>query len=124
VPCSALPRSRRVAIRASTVLDRVGLAEPAFRLYERWQARWWARRRLVTNGDDVLPLPPTRLRVMVFGTGDAPSFLGSGRAQAASLRGYLGTALEGSGRLLDFGVGCGRVARHWDELELEVHGCD
>ena len=61
---------------------------------------------------------------MVFGTGDAPSFLASGRNQAASLREYLGTALERPGRLLDFGVGCGRVARYWDELELEVHGCD
>ena len=123
VPGSALPRSRRVAIRASTALDRLGLAEPAFRLYERWQTRRWARRGLET-GDDGLPVPPTRLRVKVFGTGDARSFLESGRAQAATLREFLGTALDGSGRLLDFGVGCGRVARYWHGLELKVHGCD
>jgi hypothetical protein len=26
--------------------------------------------------------------------------------------------------ILDFGVGCGRVARHWNGLSAEVHGCD
>jgi SAM-dependent methyltransferase len=26
--------------------------------------------------------------------------------------------------MLDFGVGCGRVARHWAGLDVDVHGCD
>jgi SAM-dependent methyltransferase len=28
------------------------------------------------------------------------------------------------GAILDFGVGCGRVARHWAGLDVDVHGCD
>ena len=26
--------------------------------------------------------------------------------------------------MLDFGIGCGRVARHWAGLDVDVHGCD
>jgi SAM-dependent methyltransferase len=33
--------------------------------------------------------------------------------------------LTEAGRLLDFGIGCGRVARHWRDLEeVEIHGTD
>jgi SAM-dependent methyltransferase len=35
-----------------------------------------------------------------------------------------GVEVERLGALLDFGVGCGRVARHWVGIEADVHGCD
>lgn len=36
-----------------------------------------------------------------------------------------GTAVDEMGAILDFGCGCGRVARHWAAVEgPEIHGCD
>jgi len=35
-----------------------------------------------------------------------------------------GIAIADSGRILDFGCGCGRVLRHWKNTLAEVHGTD
>jgi glycosyltransferase involved in cell wall biosynthesis/SAM-dependent methyltransferase len=74
------------------------------------------------------PLPPRKLRTLVAGRSDAEYFLDTGRRQAAFLRRLLernGTPIESMSAVLDFGCGCGRIARWWWDLEnVEVFGCD
>jgi SAM-dependent methyltransferase len=90
-------------------------------------------RSLLASGEidasaDGVPLPPPRLRVLVAGTADPDWFLSSGRAHADSLRELLagaGRPLERMGAILDFGCGCGRIARWFvDAQDTEIHGCD
>jgi SAM-dependent methyltransferase len=75
-----------------------------------------------------IPVPPVRLRVLVAGVPDRDWFLRSGQAQTNHLRDLLagvGSPLEGMRTILDFGCGCGRMARWWSDLsELQLHGCD
>jgi SAM-dependent methyltransferase len=113
---------RSLAIRASRLLDRIGLAEPAFRVYQRVKARGADPAPAIAP--DGLPLPPSQLRYEVIGYTDVDVFLDTGRAQAAVLKEQLRDVLEPPARLLDFGVGCGRVARHWRDPGVQVHGVD
>src|SRR4051812_16790723 len=108
-----LPLGRRLALRASDVLDRLRLAEPAFRIYERLKARGAES----AAAEDGLPLPPAHLRFKVIGYAEPEVFLATGAAQAIRIRELLGPALAPGARLLDFGVGCGRIARHWRHLD-------
>jgi SAM-dependent methyltransferase len=75
-----------------------------------------------------IAVPPPRLRVLVAGTPELDRFLGSGEAQAGYLRDLLDRAGAPMGELdaiLDFGCGCGRIARWFSELSRpQVHGCD
>lgn len=75
-----------------------------------------------------LPLPPPRLRVAVVGHADPDLFLSEGRGHSEIIRGSLaraGAEVETAARLLDWGCGCGRIVRWWDDLPgTEVHGCD
>jgi SAM-dependent methyltransferase len=77
---------------------------------------------------DGLPIPPGRLRVLVSGTADPEYFLDTGRRQAALFERMLernGRSLREPTVMLDFGCGCGRIARWWgDRDQLELHGCD
>jgi SAM-dependent methyltransferase len=113
--------------RIANGLDRTRLLGPTERLRQGWLS---LRAR---GGQDIcpdgLPLPPARLRLLVDGrSGDAELFLRVGAHMADSIRTAVtdaGTEIEGVGAILDFGCGCGRVARHWTALEgPEVHGCD
>src|SRR5215210_6063682 len=74
-----------------------------------------------------IPLPPARLRVLVTRQ-DSDGFVRSGAREAATIRRVVagaGFELDSLGAILDFGCGCGRVARHWAGLEgPEIHGCD
>ena len=74
------------------------------------------------------PVPPTALRVLVSGTADEAFFLDTGRAQAALFRRLLerhAGSLEDMAAILDFGCGCGRIARWWADLRgPAVFGCD
>ena len=99
---------------------------------------WSLQRRRVTRAaeardadwDTALldpPLPPVRLRALVSYPADAKHFLATGEENAR----YLATVLERAGigirgRVLDFGCGCGRIARWLPELGdgAELHGCD
>jgi SAM-dependent methyltransferase len=73
-------------------------------------------------------MPPARLRVMVDSNGDPNYFHAVGlRARNMILRTLEreGTELESFASILDFGCGCGRVARHWAGLRgPHLHGCD
>jgi SAM-dependent methyltransferase len=117
--------SRNAAHRAGATLERLGLAGPAFRVYE----------RLITPRDDGpsvdadgLAIPPARLRVKVIGDPDLDVFLRSGSATAATIRSTVeksGLDFGRAGAILDFGVGCGRVSRHWRAIEgPSFHGTD
>jgi SAM-dependent methyltransferase len=115
---------------ALNVLDRLGLARPAVRVYEHVLA---ARARLGSEGSpadaDGLPLPPASMRAQVGPRhADASYFLSSGEQHAELVRDLLeenGTSMEDLGALLDWGCGCGRVLRHWQRLDrTDVFGCD
>jgi SAM-dependent methyltransferase len=82
-----------------------------------------------TTGPDGLPLPPPRLRLLVDGrSGEAEHFLRIGGQMAESIRTAVagaGTEVDELGAILDFGCGCGRVARHWAAVDgPQIHGCD
>lgn len=77
---------------------------------------------------DGLPLPPTKLVELVAGTPDLAWFLKGGALAASCVREALaaqGEEMEDLTAILDFGSGCGRVARHWAGLKrVKVHGVD
>ena len=74
-----------------------------------------------------IPIPPARLRVLVTCAGPE-GFVRGGARDAAVIRRVVadsGVELESLDAILDFGCGCGRIARHWAGLEgPEIHGCD
>ena len=118
--------------RKRTVLDafdRVRLARPAVRLYELALAARSDLKGRRTVASDGLPLPPARLRTQIGPLhADADFFLESGRHNADLIRDLLqeqGTSVDDVGALLDWGCGCGRVIRHWQDLQqTRIFGCD
>ena len=123
--------ARRAALRraffsgAGRTMERLHLAGPAFRGYERLLARH--SRTLPERGTDELPLPPAHLQVLVAGTA-SPRFEEKGADAAAAIREILrrtGGDIGECRAVLDFGVGCGRIARHWAGVSgPEFHACD
>jgi SAM-dependent methyltransferase len=114
--------------RIATGLDRAHLLRPAARLREEWLAVRSCDGGSATAPDG-LPLPPSRLRLLVDGrSSDADRFLSVGAQMADSIAAaaaQAGRPVGEMGAILDFGCGSGRVARHWAALEgPEVHGCD
>jgi SAM-dependent methyltransferase len=104
--------------RVLRLLQRLGLVGPAFRAYEVVVALRPSR----VQATDGLPLPPRRLMVRVAGTADADWFLRSGRAAYDTIAAHV--PVEGSDAILDFGCGCGRVLRYWQDHEGPVTGSD
>jgi SAM-dependent methyltransferase len=113
--------------RIATGLDRARLLRPAARVREGWITMRTCDGPVV--GADGLPLPPPRLRLLVDGrSADAEHFLLIGAQMAASIRAAAtaaGAPPERMNAVLDFGCGCGRVARHWaDVAKPRILGCD
>jgi SAM-dependent methyltransferase len=113
--------------RVADGLERAHLLAPAVRLYETalgLRGALASRRREA----DGLPIPPARLRIRVGPSfGDVETFLATGRQHADLVRALVeqqGTVLEQTAPVLDFGCGVGRVARHWDGADVDLHGCD
>ena len=104
--------------RLLRVLDRAGLLGSAFRTYERLVS---LRPGRPTSVDGPL-LPPRRLMVRVAGTADADSFLRSGCAAYDAIAAHV--ALDELESVLDFGCGCGRVTRYWNDFGGAVSGSD
>jgi SAM-dependent methyltransferase len=102
--------------RVLRVLQRLGLIGPAFRTYERVVAL--RGRPVAVHGD--IPVPPRRLMVRVAGTADADWFLRSGLAAYDAIAARIGDAHA----ILDFGCGCGRVTRWFEDFGGEVAGSD
>lgn len=119
---------------AKRLLSSAGLL-PAARRARRWltmtrrvQAASLRSAVRAEPSPDGLPLPPARLRFLVVGSTDVSSFVEGGQRVAGTIERTLarnGLDMRGFEALLDFGVGCGRVARHWSKLNgVEVHGSD
>lgn len=128
-----MERARDVALehrepllrRVVPALQRAHLLVPAWRLYERAIGAASDGHAVDERG---IELPPGYLRMLVAGSSSAQAFLDTGRASAESVREVLaeaGTDLDRCDAVLDFGVGCGRVARWWpQDAHTEWHGCD
>lgn len=112
--------------RVGGALDSAGVLGPVASLRERWIAVRASEAPAVAP--DGLPLPPAQLRVLVDGHGDPEGFLDDGRQGAEMIQRTLANASvdpASLGAILDFGCGCGRIARHWAGLAgPEIHGCD
>lgn len=99
-------RLRRLARR---LLEVTGLIGPYYRHLERRLAR-----APVAAFDDGRPMPPAELLVAVAGGADPAPFSQRGRADGAKFMALAADAgLDTTGRLnvLDWGCGCGRIAR-------------
>jgi SAM-dependent methyltransferase len=113
--------------RLARGLQAVGLLRSGARLRERFLAL--RARGAEVTGPDGLPLPPPKLRVAVDGrSADAGRFIRVGAQSAQRVRRAIAAAgrdVSEFERILDFGCGCGRVARHWANLNgPEIFGCD
>jgi SAM-dependent methyltransferase len=113
----------RVAYLSAALLDRATVLAPVARMRERLMAaRGWEPDDPAPDG---LPLPPAGLRVLVIDSGDPDGFIRGGMETAEIIRSSLRDAgVSMTGAVLDFGCGCGRVARHWAGLDFELYGCD
>jgi SAM-dependent methyltransferase len=107
-------------------LERARLLRPLFGLHER--VTTVTTRGRGPRSSEGLPLPPPHLRTLTAGTADPRWFLESGRSSAETIQeaaGRHGLDLLSTGRMLDFGCGCGRVLRHWQHLAgLEIHAAE
>ncbi len=104
---------------------RVVRFRPAFRLFEFWRAGW--RFNETDAPADGLPTPGPYLRTLVVGHASLPTFLREGRKTVTAIDALLprlGASLNKTGRLLDFGCGCGRLARDIAPYGAEVVGVD
>jgi SAM-dependent methyltransferase len=107
-PSALVPRVRRAARRT---LERLGLLGPFYRAAERRVARQagpWAPEA------DGLPTPSPLLVTLVAGHADLEGFLAQGRhlqAFLSRLAERAGQPFAAEGTVLDFGCGCGRLAR-------------
>ena len=119
---------------AKRILEPLGLLPAARRVY-----RWLVMTKRIQTANvrdavshgvaaDGLPIPPPRLRFLVVGSTDAPRFLEGGKRVAEVIASTLernGVDPRSFSAILDFGVGCGRVLRHWNDLDgVEIHGTD
>lgn len=119
-------RKLKLAILRSRIPFKAVLARGYLRSYERYRALRGARYGGSYTGEIALPSP--RQRVLVAGTADVDWFLDSGKAQFDYLRRLLvgvGRPLEQMDALLDFGCGCGRIARWFAAVSgPRIDACD
>jgi SAM-dependent methyltransferase len=114
--------------RAANALDRAHVLAPAVSLYQTYLGVRGALGSRGATAAQELPVPPAQLRVRIGPShGDLDTFLASGARHAELVRSVVeecGTDPEATAPILDFGCGCGRVARHWLGAEVGLHGCD
>jgi SAM-dependent methyltransferase len=115
-------------------LDSLRLLEPARDLFNRiryllaFEVRRDNAAFLRRGAPDGLPIPTPRLMHLVSGNYRLEDLHTNGRHGAECIRRILhrnGVAMESLGSILDFGCGCGRVARFWAGLtKTRVCGTD
>src|SRR5579872_7199804 len=107
------------------LLGRCGLLLLYFRAREQLVSMCGGDAALV--GTDGLPLPSPLLMVRVAGNVDASWFLEGGQLAEKAIRDVLersGPPIDALSAILDFGCGCGRVLRRWQNLDARVYGSD
>ncbi|HEV7750732.1 MAG TPA: class I SAM-dependent methyltransferase [Baekduia sp.] len=112
---------------ARAVLKGLHVDGKVMRVRDRQLARRAAKRAPRRMAPDGMPIPPDELISQVAGPLSAEVFLNGGamgRRTIAETLARNGVAIDEVGALLDFGIGCGRVARHWQGIPAEVHGAD
>jgi SAM-dependent methyltransferase len=75
----------------------------------------------------MLPVPPSEFMFAATSGSDERVFLETGAADQAHVAAIIRKVLPESNnlRILDWGCGCGRIARHWESYKLtELYGCD
>lgn len=95
------------------VLSRLGLLAPAFRARECLRAAKWPRPP--AKGPDGLPLPGRINMVRVVSHADWNDFYDTGAAAMAyfaDITKEIGAPMSEARAILDWGCGCGRLARH------------
>lgn len=109
------------------LIERTPVGRPAIRLHTRVKAWRWARRGGEVAEYQGLAIPPAKLRLEVAAEADPVGFLSRGERCVRALR----DALERKGiheqelsDVLDFGCGCGRMARHLGSAPFSLYGCD
>jgi SAM-dependent methyltransferase len=111
--------------RIGRTVERLGFAQSLFKAYERILS--WRAADLPEQGADGLPLPPAHLQILVSGAA-TPRFEEKGAETALTIRRIsrrTGRDINACRAVLDFGVGCGRIARHWVTLTGPAwYGCD
>jgi SAM-dependent methyltransferase len=102
------------------------LLKPLWLVKQRWSS--WRLGIEAPSSAGGLPIPPRRLRLTTCDSHDVEAFLNGGANVAASISirlSGLGQEIESLSAIVEFGCGCGRVARHWGHLSgPEIHGCD
>jgi SAM-dependent methyltransferase len=114
--------------RAADALARAHALRPAISLYQTALGVKGALGGRDTISGNTLPVPSAQLRVRVGPShADLETFLTTGEQHARLVEDLLATQQttpETTAPILDFGCGCGRVARHWQQREVDLHGCD
>ena len=109
-------------------LARVRMLGPALSLYQAALGLRGALRGRGPTQPGGPPVPPARLRAQIGPSQpDLQVFLETGEQHARLIHALLeqaGSDPETASPILDFGCGCGRVARHWIGINIEFHGCD
>jgi SAM-dependent methyltransferase len=113
-------RFRPLRRRLVSILDRFRLIRPAFRVSEAWTA-------IRTSGTSVaevglLPLPSARLMVRVAGSANHDWFMRSGQSAYEVIAAQV--PLQEMHDVFEFGCGCGRIARHWQNFSGSFVGSD
>jgi len=112
------------------VLIKTNLYRPALNLYNSVRQLPQGGRnilRRVKGAPDGQPLPPAKLIFTVAGTTNVEWFLHTGKLAFETIRDVLeknGIPLGSLGKVLDFGSGCGRVARYWHGQTAQLFGTD
>jgi SAM-dependent methyltransferase len=128
-----MPSAHKARHAAKNALNRAPapIRDPLGRVLLRAMERYITVRGARSEGtlvDHGLPVPPARLRVLVSGGADVEEFLAAGRRENGIIRASLqraGIDPRDLGAILDWGCGCGRVGRWWQDLEgPAIHGCD